>query len=77
LVNPIDPLTGLKFSEIVAMDEEDFRATQLELMQGEEIDSLAPPQVFCYLEDIYSNLPEDPGETSTLGIVGGVGAHPV
>jgi hypothetical protein len=52
LDHPIDATISFKFSEIVThvLDEEDFRATQMEMLSGElDITSLPPLQVHCYL----------------------------
>jgi hypothetical protein len=52
LDDPIDATIDLKFFEIVThvLDEEDFRATQMEMLSGElDITSLPPLQVHCYL----------------------------
>jgi hypothetical protein len=52
LDDPIDTTIGLKFSEIVThvLDEEDFKATEMEMLSGEfDITSLPLLQVHCYL----------------------------
>ncbi len=59
LDDPIDATIGLKFWEIVAhaLNEEDFKATQMEMLNGElDIISLPPPQVHCYLQEILDML---------------------
>jgi hypothetical protein len=52
LDDPIDATIGLRFSKIVThvLDEEDFKATQMEMLSVElDITSLPTLQVHCYL----------------------------
>jgi hypothetical protein len=51
--DPVDFVTGLRASQIMRQvwDEEDFCATQLELMQGLDL-SLGIAPVLCYLEEL-------------------------
>ncbi len=61
LDDPIDETICFKFSKIVAhvLNEEDFKATQMEMLSGElDITSLPPPQVHCYLQEIL-DIPKD------------------
>lgn len=59
LDDPIDATIGFKFFEIVmhVLDEEDFKATQMEMLNGElDITSLPPLQIHCYLREILDIL---------------------
>lgn len=59
--NPVDPATGLSASQLMRLagEEEDFRATQLELMQGIGLGDLSQDvasMISCYLEEVCYNL---------------------
>ena len=49
--NPIHVPSGLRYSAIIAKmsDEEDFRASQIELMEGSYTTTDNPPQIRCNL----------------------------
>lgn len=53
--DPIDPITGERFSEIVAraLRYEDRRATQVELMDDlVDLVHVPPPSIYCYMEPL-------------------------